>query len=366
MALSVAIIRTKPKDLSLDQYLQLLRVNFSKTHEKYSEQLKNLKKSLLDAKKEIFYLKTQDQLKQTQISLDSAIGTANLSNTNEKQNEKLSNSKKFNEFNKQFCSNLDFITNLIKLKTIDKNFKKNQDINQETVCECLSQILEQIRTFLFEYEFFDEHSSAIITDTVDLNMTQINESKILPEGVLNIAFPLESILHSLQLFLNLYEIEWFYYLRNKLIDQIIVFINDLVKFMIQFETSKKFCALKLTCCSQILIILSTSDYLLNSVLNSSINGLQIALDYLCDLNRSNKNKKEGEIENLSGNCIHLCDCLVSIANIRQLDNYTPISSQIKGNINKILNTIFISLTDSFPLIAIQLSKLIQLLAIQNN
>lgn len=81
------------------------------------------------------------------------------------------------------------------------------------------------------------------------------------------------------------------------------------------------------------------------------------------LDPQTKFEKEREIENASNNCVFLTDCISSIVRLRLLDYYTPLCDQIKNYLNKILNTIFINLTDTFPFIAIQLSKLIQLLSI---
>lgn len=164
----MSIIRNRPKDLSLDEYLQLLRVNFSKTNEKYSEQILNLKHSLLDAKKEILYLKIKDQINNAN-SLDSAIGSAhNFQSTN--QNENKTSDKKYNELNSQFSSNIEFISNIIKLKTIDKNFRSNQEIDQETVLECLIQLLKQFSTFLFQYDFEEDLTSLPMSSSM-INLT---------------------------------------------------------------------------------------------------------------------------------------------------------------------------------------------------
>jgi hypothetical protein len=123
---------------------------------------------------------------------------------------------------------------------------------------------------------------------------------------------------------------------------------------------------KLACCNQILIVLSTSDYLLNSVLVSIIENLQIVIDFLCEkASRPDPANEKAELENIANNCIELCNCVDSIVKIRLLDNYTPINTQIRAHLTKFLNSVFINLTDTYPLIAIQLSKLIQLLSLSD-
>lgn len=122
-----------------------------------------------------------------------------------------------------------------------------------------------------------------------------------------------------------------------------------------------------------MIVLSTSDCLLNQVLFAITNTLKIVIEYITDLNKflhinenegsEDKNSKKKELDNLCNNCTILAECVSSIVRIRQLDYYTSINGHIKENLNQILNNLFINLTDTFPLIAIQLSKLIQLLAL---
>ena len=104
----------------------------------------------------------------------------------------------------------------------------------------------QIKTFLFNFEFKQETSiqynipsSLIVTDTIE-NSTQLNDNKDVKSNntMPNMTFPIESILHGVEMFLNLYEIEWFYYLRNKLLDQIVEFIDETVRYIITFDSKK--------------------------------------------------------------------------------------------------------------------------------
>lgn len=123
---------------------------------------------------------------------------------------------------------------------------------------------------------------------------------------------------------------------------------------------------------QILISLSTSDYLVNSVILAIVKNLQIAIDYLHEKSKikppnpiMDEKQQKIETENTAHNCIHLCSCIESIVHCRLLSNYTPLSDTIKTYLNKFLNTVFINLTQSHPIIAIQASKVIQLLCLNS-
>jgi hypothetical protein len=49
-----------------------------------------------------------------------------------------------------FKLNIDFLTNIIKLKMLEKDFKLNSQNNNETIMECLHELVQQIRFFFFE------------------------------------------------------------------------------------------------------------------------------------------------------------------------------------------------------------------------
>lgn len=225
VALSVAIIRNKPDNLNLDQYLKLLRINFSQIHGQFSNQIHDLKSKLLEAKREIFYLKNKDSLSQNegQISFETKKSTQPF------------------ELTEQYKLNVEFITNIVKLKSVNKNFKFDQNINHQMLKDCLSQLIEHIRIFLFEYNFKDqqhsnEQSSLIVSDTIEsVNQSQNKEAE---GNSSSLTFPMESILHGIQVFVNLFEVEWFYSVRNMLIDQIVSFIDELVKFVAKFKSNQ--------------------------------------------------------------------------------------------------------------------------------
>ena len=115
--------------------------------------------------------------------------------------------------------------------------------------------------------------------------------------------------------------------------------------------------IKQVCACQILITFSTSDYLLNPVLHSIIKSLRITISFLCE----QINASEEQIESTASNCIQLANCTEMIIRIRHLDNFNTINSKVKLNLLNCLNTIFINLTEVYPLLAIEMSKLIQLL-----
>lgn len=225
----MVIIRNKPNNLTLDQYLKLLRINFSQIHGHFSNKIQDLKLKLMEAKREIFYLKNKD-------FLDQKNDHANI----ESKKTEIGNSYESLKLTEQYKINLEFITNIAKLKAI-KNFKFDQNIDNQMLKDCMSQLIDHIRIFLFEYILKNENekSSAeeslfIVTDTIE----SINQSQNLhlEPNLYNLVFPFESILHGVQVFVNLFEVEWFYSVRNMLIDQIILFIDELVKFMVKFNS----------------------------------------------------------------------------------------------------------------------------------
>jgi len=127
--------------------------------------------------------------------------------------------------------------------------------------------------------------------------------------------------------------------------------------------------------SQVLIVFSTSDYLVNYVLYFAIEELQLIADTIIKLidelnnqcvNEIERSTKTRYIQASSNNCRLLSNCLESIIKIRNLENFTSISNKLKTNMNSILNTIFIKLTDVYPFLAIEISKLIQLLTLRTD
>jgi len=124
------------------------------------------------------------------------------------------------------------------------------------------------------------------------------------------------------------------------------------------------------CGCQMIMIISTSDHLLNTVLNSTIKSLQISVDYICEMykreNQQGQNREMlEELECLAQNCSQLANCIEFIVRLRNLENFSSINSQVKTNLIHILNTVFINLSDIYPLLAIQMSKVMQLMNLEN-
>lgn len=98
--------------------------------------------------------------------------------------------------------------------------------------------------------------------------------------------------------------------------------------------------------------MSSSDYLLNSVLTSCVKYIQLSLDEL--IQKYNEKR--------AFNCNQLCVCIERILKQRQLDNFSKISPQLKSLICQTFNKLVIELTSlEDPLLIFQLTKLIQIL-----
>ena len=106
--------------------------------------------------------------------------------------------------------------------------------------------------------------------------------------------------------------------------------------------------------------LSSSDYLLNSVLLTIMKYIELALQDIISSKESNEN-----LDILSYNCNQLANCIEDIILIRKLDNFNSINPQLKDKLCQSLNKIFIELTEQQdPLLAFQITKIIQILSIQ--
>lgn len=106
-----------------------------------------------------------------------------------------------------------------------------------------------------------------------------------------------------------------------------------------------------------------------------MNAIQLIIDAIIKLKDELDNQRVTEIEHSSKtrqvqaliyNCRLLTQSIESIIKIRNLENFTTITNKLKANINSILNTIFIKLTSVYPLLAIEISKLIQLLTLKTD
>ena len=123
-----------------------------------------------------------------------------------------------------------------------------------------------------------------------------------------------------------------------------------------------------------LIILSTSDYLVNTVLNSTLSCLQISIDFICEKyqeiiqlskdgsNAANVSTQNDELENCALNCKYLINCMEFIIKLRYLDNFNVINSSVVANLIKVINANLINLSGTCPILSIELTRLTQLLA----
>ncbi len=141
--------------------------------------------------------------------------------------------------------------------------------------------------------------------------------------------------------------------------------------------------MQLQCACELLVCLSTCDYLIENLLNSILYALQTLIKYLCEsmnycqsaantnITTTTKNTKEHETqmmndlkpknEYLIENCVDLLDCVDKILQIRLLKYYTKLNSDLVLNLNKLIDFMFIHLTDVYPLLAVKLTKLLQIL-----
>jgi hypothetical protein len=56
-----------------------------------------------------------------------------------------------------------------------------------------------------------------------------------------LTFPLDSLVHALQIFLNIFQIEWLYYLRSSLLDSLNDFIDEIIKFILECDELNQVC-----------------------------------------------------------------------------------------------------------------------------
>jgi hypothetical protein len=207
IALAIAIIRNKSNELTLDEYINLLASTFCKSFVENREQISRLKLLLFESKKEAFYRENSNILSEMSLS----------SHNNELFRQQISSEAFLKEINKQiqspiihdslnhdqFLQSINFICNICKLKTFSKNFRLTENHN-DTILECLTYLFKQIGYFLHCYLKQDENQKVL-------------------------SFPIESIFHAIQLFINIFEIEWFYYMRDNLLG----LINSLVKSLLE-------------------------------------------------------------------------------------------------------------------------------------
>jgi hypothetical protein len=129
-------------------------------------------------------------------------------------------------------------------------------------------------------------------------------------------------------------------------------------------------AIKQKCGCNLVIALSSSDYLLNNILLAIIKKIEIGLLDIINIHRRNDAQSSSPSENiaiLTNNCFNLCDCIEEIIQKRKLDNFSDINPHIKSKLCHIFNKVFVDLTElNDPSLAFQVTKIIQILSIQSN
>jgi hypothetical protein len=258
VAIALTIIRNKPAEINTDEYLGLLRLNFRDSFLANVDKIDVLKSRLLEANKQIFRLKHKEALDAaSSTSIDmSSLGKCGIDKSALRM-------QRLEQLADQFESNVEFLTSVVKLKLLDKGgvASKLHEINNETVVECLGSLLTQISHFLLNSsrsiikpeskpsQLKKNENETVGGSTFDSQFTTnsylSSQATKLSATVSNVpprinpvvvSFPVESILHSAQLFVNVYEIEWFLYSRNALMDQIARFVDDIVRFILNFES----------------------------------------------------------------------------------------------------------------------------------
>ena len=204
--------------MSLDEFIKLLTSNFCKSYVENRDQIEHLKSVAFELKKELFQLENSTLLSDlSNMDLNETSSSDLLKELNKKiidQDEDVSLVEKL-------IANVEFISNIVKLKSLGKDFKLNEK-NNAIILECLVELFKQIDYFLFQ----DKLKREDLEDSVMSDSFSSSASKV--------SFPIESILHAIQLFINIFEIEWFYYLRDNLVGLINTFLADLVKYLIEY------------------------------------------------------------------------------------------------------------------------------------
>ena len=217
IALSIVIIRNKPENIKIRDYVHLLQTTFCKCFKRNSEQIVELKALLLETRKQLFIAENRQVFKaqesdEKKNSIESLIDKFKKLQT--EQNKFL----RLDYLNAELTSNANFMSNLIKLKSIEKNFTLNKTTT-ELIIDCSSLFLNQIQFFFFK-------SKLVSCGTTP------NELDLSP-------IPIDGLLHSLQVFLNVYSIEWVYFARSSLIGIIEQLIDSLTQFILKHSISEK-------------------------------------------------------------------------------------------------------------------------------
>jgi hypothetical protein len=255
--------------MTAKQFTKLLQFSFRESYNENKEIISKLKDSLLKCKQENYLLKNKDlDLDKSQIN--DVPNVQNYLNYTQFKSKNIANSfaniDQYIKMKQNYELNMEFLINLVKLKIIGKNFQLDENV--ETIIETLKQFLEQIKYFfLFDYNKTFENNEQQTTDISQtqqllsqqskadsgISMSYASSSSSYFESTLNetneslkqkekrnddeirffYSFPYDSLVHALQIFLNIFQIEWLYYLRSNLLDLLNDFIDELVKFVLE-------------------------------------------------------------------------------------------------------------------------------------
>lgn len=202
-ALAVAIIRSRPSDMSLEEYILAMRTKFHVVYQSHQDEIDSLKRKLLEAKKEIFNLRVAQTQQKPAASSDANPLTPPPALPPPERNTRLA------RLLHSLDSNVAFVSNLVKLKSVETMLREGL-ASEDEIGEWLRTFLAQIERFFFR-----------------LPTTNENEA----DEVLS--FPYDSLLHAAQMFVNAYQLEWLYHLRSQLVDQICKFVDSLVQFCLK-------------------------------------------------------------------------------------------------------------------------------------
>lgn len=184
IALSIALIRSKPSNLTIEQFIQLLQAQFKSSYVSNRDQIIDLKHFILKIKQELFVQENSDILSNEPIE--------------QNESEKPKKTKNINEHELKFKlkSNLEFLSNIIKLKAIRRGIKTKQtlsDTSAETIFETMLMFLHQINLFFNGANLMIE----------DMNV-------ICDKGVLY-PMPKDTLEHAVSLFVNVFDLEFVFY-----------------------------------------------------------------------------------------------------------------------------------------------------------
>jgi len=374
LALAIAIIRNKPASMSALEFTKLLQLNFTNSFIDNRTVIQNLEKNILTLTQELSVLKLQEKII-NEIPFEALQITATLSETiehsllfhktSDTNQAKLKTYQQVKEEARNYDANLKFLSDIIKLKTLSKDFQMNEDTL--TILKTLKDTIEQIRFFFQSYDEEDPKSKAEIMSDKKSDASFVEDDSAFAESTtlffitqefeqpdeIYCLFPLDTLLHGLQMVVNIFQIEWLYYFRNDMLVIFHEFIEFLIKFIIECD-DLKIHESKIECACNMLINLSMCDYLLDFILDAMIVTLKTVSTYL----RESEDKENNEA--LILNTSFILECLDSIINLRSLSYNTKINAELKKNLNELLNFVFIELSDSYPFLAIRIAKLIEL------